>query len=290
MEQQDSKYRITRFRTLAHRLAGLLPPAWRDPIAERLLRRPDSPGPAAEHTIQYLLSTGKPVNGKRAAREAKVALGADHFYDRQYRQYLNPTMGAFAASATQALIASGGPPEGRLWHRHRRTHAAMLEQIGDALPIVVLDHQTVALPVFLPRAKRQGEADAVTRWLTGSDTLPNYYREIVAGHDIRCDETKVKARERSAVGAMLETVNAALASRRLAVLALHPHDTDAMGLHITLFGIEMLTPERLVGEYGLEPAAIDAHVKEVSPNRWHAGILRRLHGRGLYPMFAKSLC
>jgi hypothetical protein len=259
METPDGKYRITRFRTFTHRLAGWLPSAWREPIAEHWLRRPDSPGPAAEHVIQYLLSAGKPVNGGRTAREAKVAVGADHFYDRQYRQYLNPTMGVFAATATQALIASGGNPKGRLWRRHRRTYSAMLEQSGNALPIVVIDRQSIALPLFLPRPKRQGEAAAVSRWLSGSDSMPNYYRDMVAGNAIRCEEPRVKAREQTAVGAVLETMNAALASRRLAILALHPHDPDAMGLHITLFGIEILTPERLVSEYGLEPAAIEAH-------------------------------
>lgn len=40
-------------------------------------------------------------------------------------------------------------------------------------------------------------------------------------------------------------------SKKLALLALHPQDPDAMGLYITLFGVEVLEPERVETEYGL---------------------------------------
>ncbi len=35
----NRRYRLTRLRTLVHRILGLLPPAWRETVAERLLRR-----------------------------------------------------------------------------------------------------------------------------------------------------------------------------------------------------------------------------------------------------------
>jgi hypothetical protein len=44
-------------------------------------------------------------------------------------------------------------------------------------------------------------------------------------------------------------------SKKLALLALHPHDPDAMGLHITLFAVEMLEPELVEKEDGLVPNA-----------------------------------
>jgi hypothetical protein len=50
---------------------------------------------------------------------------------------------------------------------------------------------------------------------------------------------------------------AALASGKLALLALHPYDPDAMALHITLFGVEGVAPSRLELEYGLGMGALD---------------------------------
>ena len=92
-----------------------------------VLRRTGAPGPAAEHVVQYLLSAARSKRKNRALEEATVAKGADTFYERQYRQYLNPVMGAFAMTATQALLASGRPPRGLLWRHCRKTFAAMLE-------------------------------------------------------------------------------------------------------------------------------------------------------------------
>jgi len=37
---------------------------------------------------------------------------------------------------------------------------------------------------------------------------------------------------------------------------LHPHDPDAMGLHITLFAVEVLAPEQVEKDYGLAPDAL----------------------------------
>jgi hypothetical protein len=105
----DDRYRVTWLRTLVRRATRALPPVWRERVAEWFLRRAGAPGPAAEHVVQYLLSAAKSKRKNRALEEATVAKGADTFYERQYRQYLNPVMGAFAMTATQALLASGAP-------------------------------------------------------------------------------------------------------------------------------------------------------------------------------------
>ena len=256
----DKRYKLTRLRTLAHHFLGLLPPAWRERLAERFLRRAGAPGPATEHVVQYLLSTVRPpTHSELKQAAATVAKGADHFYERQYRQCLNATMGAFAMTATQALVASSGLPQGHLWRRHRRTYSALLEQTADAAPILVLDHQAVAVPLLLPRPKRKGERELADHWLAGRRSMPAYYRGIVTGEKIPAHDTNICARLRSADGALLEVADAALKSKRLALLALHPHDPDAMGLHITLFGTEMLEAERIEQDYGLDSAALDAY-------------------------------
>ena len=61
--------------------------------------------------------------------------------------------------------------------------------------------------------------------------MPSRYRELVAGEDVHCAEPYVQARERAADGALLEVVDCVIRSKKLALLALHPHDPDAMGLH-----------------------------------------------------------
>ena len=43
------------------------------------------------------------------------------------------------------------------------------------------------------------------------------------------------------------------------MLALHPYDPDAMGLHITLFGVEALDADGVEQDYGLGPGALDAY-------------------------------
>jgi len=54
-------------------------------------------------------------------------------------------------------------------------------------------------------------------------------------------------------------VDAARATGNLALLALHQRDPDAMGLHITLFGVEVVRPEQLVREYGLAESDLEGH-------------------------------
>lgn len=254
-----SRYRLAGLRILLHRTLTLLPPHHREWMAERLFRRTGAPGPAAEHVLQYLLSAGKPGHPGRKREEATVARGADKFYDKQYRQSLNPVMGAFAMTATQVLLASGAKPQGWLWGRHRRVFAALLEQHAEATPILVLDDQTVAVPLWLPQPESGRDHEAVLRWLAGRGSMPAIYREFVLGEAVRSADRPISARERSGEGALLEVITGVLASRKLALLALHPHDPDAMGLHITLFGVELLGPEQLERDYGPEPTVLDAY-------------------------------
>jgi hypothetical protein len=260
MREFAGRYEITLRSTLAHRAVGFLPPYWRERAAERFLRR-DAPGPACEHVAQYLVGVAHHAmqDGKR--KEATVVRGADLFYAGQYRQYFNATMGAFAMTATQALLASGGSPRGRLWRRRRETFAAVLEEAEGARPILVLDRETVALPLLLPKLFGEDERAEMEHWLAGTGHMPEMFRSLVAGQEVRCAEPRVLARERSADGAILEVVDAILRSHKLAVLALHPHDPDAMGLHITLFGVETVSPQRLETDYGLEASALGIYKK-----------------------------
>src|SRR5450631_807805 len=251
------RYRLARFRTLTHQAVSVLPPVWREWAAEHFLRRTDAPGPAAEHVVQYLLSAAKSKQKNHPHAEATVAKGADNFYDRQYRQYFNPTMGAFAMTATQALLGSGGPPRGLLWWRRRKTYAAMLDESTGAPPILVIGRETVAVPLLLPLPRDQRERTAILRWLGGRGGMPSCYRELVAGEEVHCAERHVNARERGAAGALLEVVDCAVRGKKLALLALHPHDPDAMGLHITLFAVEVLEQELVEKEYGLAPEALN---------------------------------
>jgi hypothetical protein len=253
------RYRLTLFHTFLHRAAGALPPSLREKAAEHFLRRAGSPGPAAEHVFQYLLSAEKAKQKGEAQHlaQATVAKGADNFYERQYRQYFNATMGAFALSAKMAFVCSGGAPGGRLSRRRRAVHAAMLEEIGGAPPIIVIDHQTVALPLLLPNPGTEAEAAVMDRWLAEGGSAPSGYRAIAAGEEVRCAERHVLARRRNADGALIELTDAVLQSGKLAILALHPYDPDAMALHITLFRAEVVEPGGVERDYGLEPEALD---------------------------------
>ena len=139
LRDADDRYRLTRFRTLTRRAVRVLPPLLREWAAECFLRRANAPGPAAEHVVQYLLSAAKSQRKACIHEVASVAMGADNFYERQYRQYFNPAMGAFAMTATQALLASGAPARGHLWWHRRKTYAAMLDENAGAPPILVVE-------------------------------------------------------------------------------------------------------------------------------------------------------
>jgi hypothetical protein len=267
--ENDKCYPLNAGRTLFSKLLCLLPPSRREPIAECLLRRKSSPGPASEHLIQHLLSDRQHKRKRRKIPEAVVSKAADLFYAHQYRQYLNPQMAAFAATAIQVLAAGGGQFRGLLWRRHRRTAAAMLEPRGDAKPILVLSKQTVAVALFLPMAKRTGERREVARWLAGKQAIPNYYARLLAGEVVHSTVKRCHTLERSRDGAMLELLDAALSSGRLALLALHPYDSDAMGLHITLFGVEALEAEQLRSDYGIDGAGLQAYREQASQTGHH---------------------
>lgn len=258
MHQCDRPREIAPLKTLAYRAIGLFPPVWREAIAEHFLRRPNTPGPAAEHVVQYLLCAARRSQGRVKRSEATIVQGADFFYARQYRQYFNAVMGAFAMTATEALAASAGPLEGHFWRRHRKTYAALIEAKAGAAPIFVLGRETVAIPLMLPMLQ-ETQMESLRNWLFGKASMPEPYRAIAAGLEVRSGDPAVRAYERSADGALLELADAVLQSKRLALLALHPRDPDAMGLHVTLFGVDIVEPDQLQKDYGLERGALELY-------------------------------
>ncbi|MDD5265762.1 MAG: hypothetical protein PHO08_01370 [Methylococcales bacterium] len=252
---------ITPINTLKHRIVNRLPAISREKLAELFLRRPGKPGPAIEHAMQYLLSIDK-VNRKQHKHiDATTAAGADRFYEKQYRQFLNPTMGAFAMTATQAILGAGGSGPIPGWRAYRRSYAAVVAQTSSIMPIWALNNQTVAIPLLLPELKGMVDSTSVNRWLEGKMPMPDSYQQIVNGEEVRCHSHHVHAYERSFDGSILELMDAVRHTRKLAVLALHPHDPDAMGLHITLFGITFLNPIHLAVDYGLSAAEINTHIE-----------------------------
>lgn len=248
----DPRYRLTPLRTFAHSATNILPPYWRDAAAEWCLRREGAPGPASEHAVQYRLSVMGPGSGPRS-EIATVAKGADLFYERQYRQHLNATMGVFAMTAKLALLGCGGHPRGMLWGRRRPVQAAMMEEADGAAPIIVLDHQTVAVPVLLPKPANAEEKAAVDHWLSGARPMPPAYRRLAIGDEIQCATPYAKAWRRTAAGSIIEVIDGVRGGGKLAILALHPCDPDAMGLHITLFATEALTADAVEHDYALDP-------------------------------------
>ncbi len=255
----DKTYRMSVLRTLMHKLLSGLPPAWREPFAERFLRRGAAPGPALEHVVQYLLSTGRQARKEHARAEATVARGADNFYARQYRQYLNARMGAFAATATQVVLASGKPSVGSGWQRHRPTVAAVVEQVAGAPPLIIVDEQTVAVAVYLPCLRRSDEVDAAAGWLSGRGPMPPYYERLMQGRSVSASEAGMVARERSVIGSVIEAVDTVMRSKRVALLGLHPCDPDAMGLHITLFDVQAVTAATLERDHGLRSEVLQKY-------------------------------
>ncbi len=255
---KNARYKISRLKTMAHRAIGRLPPVWRERAAERFLRRPGAPAPAAEHFVQYLLSAERARTAADARKGAVVAKGADHFYERQYRQYFNPAMGAFAMTATMAALGGGQPARGHLWSRRRKTCAAMLDaDAAGGPPIIVIDARTVGIPMLLPRPRDKSEGVAIARWLGGNGPMPERYRDLVRGEEAPCREAGARAYVRSAQGALLELIDTIARSRELAVLALHPHDPDAMGLHVTLFDVRCLTGRFVEQDHGLGEGALE---------------------------------
>ena len=265
---KNARYRIGRLKTMAHRAIGVLPPIWRERAAERFLRRPGAPAPAAEHVVQYLLSAGRSGAATDAHKGAVVAKGADHFYERQYRQYFNPVMGAFAMTATMAALGGGHPARGCLWSCRRKSCAAMLDaEAAGGAPLIVIDAQTMGIPMLLPRPRDKSEAVAIARWLGGKGPMPGRYRDLVRGENVPCWEAGARAYARSAQGALLELIDTVVSSRKLAVLALHPHDPDAMGLHVTLFDVRCLTGRFVEQDHGLREGALDPWRREAESRK-----------------------
>lgn len=183
-----------------------------------------------------------------------IADGASDFYAKQYRQYLNSTMGAFAATATNAFITAGTLPLTSGGDREIRS--AMVEGRSGVPPLLVLDHQSVAVIVPIPRSlSATGEA-ALWRWLTQRGEMPDSIRHCIAGRVIDSRHAGTRAIERSSTANALEVIEAALDTGRLAALALHPMDPDAMGLHLTLFGVVGRDPATLADEHGFAPEVL----------------------------------
>ncbi len=238
----DKRYVRTSIGDIARAALSAAPPHWREAAAERWFRRAGAPGPANEHVFQYLLSKAAASEAPEQAYAAALK-GADLFYERQYRQYLNPTMGAYAATAELAFLACGGKRRGLLWGTHREVHTAAVEEAAGAPPVAVLDHQSVAVPLLLPAPSGRETVADIGRWLSGRAEMPRSYRRYAAGQKVPCAIPGARARRRTAAGTLIELADVLRHTGKLAILALHPHDPDAMGLHITLFGAQILPPE-----------------------------------------------
>ncbi len=248
-EPDEGRYTRTLSGDLAHAALGALPPHWREAAGERWFRRRGVPGPANEHVFQYRLCK----NASRDEYSESAGLkGADLFYERQYRQHLNATMTAYANTAAVALLGCGGKSRGRLWGRHRPLYTAMVEEAGGAPPVLVLDRQIVAVPLMLPQPAGLDRAEDIPRWLSRRLPMPLSYRKLIAGTSVQCATPGARARRRDAAGALIELADNVRHTGKLAILALHQHDPDAMGLHITLFGTQVISPEALEADYGLE--------------------------------------
>ena len=263
----DSRYLISGLRVFAHRAISVLPPVYREKLAERFFRRAEAPAPAAEHVMQYLLSAYRSEKKTGKKGEATVAKGADNFYKNQYRQELNPTMGAFAMTATQVLLGTGGKQNGYLWSSCRSTSTALIEKMYDSAPILVLSKRTVAIPLWLPEWSSEAELKAAKDWFSKAGPMPSAFRNLIKGKEVNSYDPSVKSFEREAVASTLEVIDNLLINPRLALLALHPHDPDAMGLHITLFGVELVDDEKLQQEYGLQKDIIGVYQEAARRNR-----------------------
>jgi hypothetical protein len=263
----DGRYRLSGLRVFALRAISALPPAYREKVAERFFRRADAPAPAAEHVWQYLLSAYRSKKKNEKKLEATVAKGADNFYKSQYRQELNPTMGAFAMTATQVLLGTGGKPQGSIWGSCRATSTALIEKMHDSAPILVLNERTVAIALWLPELPDDIELEATKNWYSKAGPMPTAFRNRIKGKEVKSYDPSINAFERDAVASTLEVIDNLLDNPRLALLALHPHDPDAMGLHITLFGVELLDDQKLKQEYGLQLEVIEAYKEAASRGR-----------------------
>lgn len=267
-------YQLTSRRLRLLGVLAALPPALCGHLAEKHLRRPGQPGPAGEHVQQYLVSGTlarrraddpgdaiRPDGEPRGPRKPVHVGQADFFYRSQYRPRCSAVMGAFAATATQVLAASGSTARGHLWGRHRECHAAMLPRHGETgiRPILVLNDGAVAVAVCLPRTGHPGSDLAVEQWMFEGAPLPDRLADVLRGEEQASEPGIGQTLLRDHAGSVVALVDAARATGNLALLALHQRDPDAMGLHITLFGVEVVRPEQLVREYGLVDSDLESH-------------------------------
>ncbi|MBJ7281729.1 MAG: hypothetical protein JHD40_01310, partial [Acidimicrobiia bacterium] len=247
-------------------------------LAERYLRRPDQPGPAGEHVLQYLVSgtlderraddgsatKRRPdsADSSEPKKRKPVVVGqADFFYRAQYRSTCSPTMGAFAATARQVFATSSTEPRGHLWWRHRETVTAILPRHaeGQIRPILMLNDESVAVAVLVPRSGNAAVDSEIEAWLHDGAHIPAHLAESIRGEEQLSESGIAKTRARDHLGSVCELINAARQTGWLALLALHPFDPDAMGLHITLFGVESVSSDRLAQEYGLSDTDLAPH-------------------------------
>ncbi|MEY4373700.1 MAG: hypothetical protein RL219_2469, partial [Actinomycetota bacterium] len=269
------------------RVLSVLPPDRRGRYAERYLRRPGQPGPAGEHVQQYLVSgtlaqrrvgdageATRPDGGRRGRRKPVAVGQADFFYRSQYRARCSAVMGAFAATATQVLAASGSRAQGVLWGRHRECHAAMLPRCESGIrPILVLNDGALAIAVCIPRPSDSGDQLAAEQWLFDAAPMPEGLARAASGEEQPGEAGIGRSTVRDHTGSVVGLVDAVRATGNLALLALHPRDPDAMGLHITLFGVDVVRPEQLVREYGLADADLDEHRADAQAQNMILGYL-----------------
>jgi hypothetical protein len=72
-------------------------------------------------------------------------------------------MGAFAMTATQAMLGAGGSGPIPGWRAYRRSYAAVVAKTGAIIPIWVLNK-------FLPEQKGMVDNTTVNLWLEGQKT------------------------------------------------------------------------------------------------------------------------
>jgi len=73
-------------------------------------------------------------------------------------------MGAFAMTATQVLLGTGGKRQGYMWGSCRATTTALIEKMHDSAPILVLNERTVAVPLWLPETTDDAGKEALKNW------------------------------------------------------------------------------------------------------------------------------
>ena len=131
----DRRYTRTLIGDFARATLRAVPPHWREAAAERWFRIPAHP--VRQMSTSFNIFKARNARGHTDAGAGGIdrRQGRGFFYERQYRQYLNPTMGAYAATATVAFLGSGGQCRGHLWGKYRPVCAATLEAEAQGAPL-----------------------------------------------------------------------------------------------------------------------------------------------------------